>query len=109
MRQMNYFLTAFATLLVVLVGAQGAWSDAIKDRMLARLPVINELKVQGLVGENNQGFLEFRGGKKPQTDVIQAENEDRREVYKTIAARQKATPEFVGQARAAQIAAKEAP
>ena len=73
--------------------------------LLAALAVL--FCVQGLVGENNQGFLEFRGGKKPQADVIQAENKDRAAVYKAIAERQKTTPEFVGQARAAQIAEKE--
>lgn len=101
-----HILTLFA-LLGILFSAQGAFCDAIKDRMLARLPVINELKAQGLVGENNQGLLEFRTVQKPQADVVNAENQDRKEVYKAIAARQKTTPEFVGQARAAQIAGKE--
>lgn len=109
MRWKKNALPALAALLVMLFSAQGAYCDAIKDRMLDRLPVINELKAQGLVGENNQGFLEFRTGQKPQADVVKAENADRLEVYKTIAARQNTAPEFVGQARAAQIAGKESP
>lgn len=109
MRWTKPFLLAFAVLLVMLFSAQGAFCDAIKDRMLARLPVINELKAKGLVGENNRGLLEFRTGQKPQADVIKAENSDRLEVYKAIAGRQNASPEFVGEARAAQIAAKESP
>lgn len=99
-------LTLLATL-SVLFCVQGVLADGIKDRMKARLPVITELKAQGLIGENNQGFLEFRGGQKPDADVIQAENKDRAAVYKAIAERQKTSPEFVGQARAAQIAEKE--
>lgn len=98
---------AVLALLGILFTAQGAWSDAIKDRMLARLPVINELKANGLVGENNQGFLEFRTSDRPQADVINAENQDRQTVYAAIAARQNTTPEFVGQARAGQIANSE--
>jgi hypothetical protein len=93
----------------MLFSVQAAFCDAIKDRMLARLPAINELKAQGLVGENNQGFLEFRTGQKAQADVVNAENQDRREVYKAIAMRQNTAPEYVGQARAAQIAGKESP
>ncbi len=108
MRSNTLCVVMLLTLLGTLFSAQDALCDAIKDRMLARLPVINELKAQGLVGENNQGFLEFRTGQKPNADVINAENQDRKEVYKAIGARQKTTPEFVGQARASQIAGKEA-
>ncbi len=97
------------TFFLVMFCVQNAFADGIKDRMLSRLPVINALKAQGLVGENNQGLLEFRGGQKPNADVISAENADRQEVYKAIAARQKTTPAFVGQTRAAQIAEKESP
>ncbi|MBM9532179.1 YdbL family protein [Desulfoprunum benzoelyticum] len=109
MRTMKHPLLILMTLFLAVFCAQGVFADGIKDRMLARLPVINELKAQGLIGENNQGYLEFRGGKKPNADVINAENADRQAVYKAIAARQKTTPAFVGQTRAAQIAEKESP
>jgi len=107
MRTTKYFIMTLLAVLAVTLCAQGAFAEGIKDRMKSRLPVINALKAQGVVGENNKGFLEYRGGKKPSQDVIQAENQDRLEVYKAIAARQKTTPEFVGKARAAQIAEKE--
>lgn len=93
--------------LLVLMLAQSALADGIKERMKARLPVITQLKTQGLVGENNKGFLEFLGPQKPHADVVQEENADRMAVYQAIAARQNTTPEFVGQARAAQIAERE--
>ena len=109
MRKMKHLIPILLALSFVMFCLQPGFAQGIKDRMLSRLPVINELKAQGLVGENNQGFLEFRSGKKPSADVINAENTDRQEVYKAIAARQKTTPAFVGQARAAQIAEKEAP
>lgn len=92
---------------LVLCASDGS-CDPIKDRMLGRLPAINALKAQGLVGENNRGFLEFRTGATPQADVVNAENQDRATVYTAIATRQNTTPEFVGQARAAQIAGNEA-
>lgn len=105
--RMRFFL--FLLLAGMFMSVQSVWSDSIKDRMLSRLPVINELKAKGLVGENNKGFLEFRTGEQPKADVIQAENQDRGEVYKAIAKRQDTSAEFVGQTRAAQIAGNESP
>jgi uncharacterized protein len=109
MRNMKHLMPILLALFFVMFCVQTGFAQGIKDRMLSRLPVINELKAQGLVGENNQGFLEFRSGNKPNADVINAENSDRQEVYTAIAARQNATPALVGQTRAAQIAEKEAP
>jgi uncharacterized protein YdbL (DUF1318 family) len=78
----------------------------IKQRMIARLPVIKSLKDQGIVGENNRGYLEFIGKKKEKEDVIAAENKDRKLVYEAIAKQQSTTVEVVGRHRAAQIAEK---
>jgi uncharacterized protein YdbL (DUF1318 family) len=84
-------------------------SKAIKQRMIERLPVIKALKDQGIVGENNKGYLEFVGAKKEKADVIEAENADRKMVYEAIAKQQGATVEVVGKHRAAQIANKAEP
>ena len=81
-------------------------SDSIKQRMISRLPVIKALKDQGVVGENNTGFLEFVGNRKEKADVIAAENKDRKLVYEAIAKKQGTTTEVVGKHRAAQIAGK---
>jgi len=78
----------------------------IKQRMIARLPVIKSLKDKGIVGENNKGYLEFIGQKKEQADVVEAENNDRQQVYEAIAKQQSTTVEVVGRHRAAQIAEK---
>ncbi|MBL0380364.1 MAG: YdbL family protein [Desulfofustis sp. PB-SRB1] len=91
------FLSLFlATTLVSAAGEQ--------ERMLARVPEINALKAQGIIGENNQGFLEFRTPDPAKQSLVQAENNDRRAVYSQIAASQGGTPELVGRRRAAQIA-----
>ena len=100
--------TVFLVFLATLVVVPSTWANGIKERMIARLPAITELKAQGVVGENNQGYLEFRTSDRSQASVVDAENKDRRTVYETIAQRQNTTPEFVGQARAAQIAGREA-
>jgi uncharacterized protein len=84
-------------------------AQEIKEQMKARLPAILDLKERGIVGENNQGYLELRTDAKEQEDVVAAENRDRREVYGAIAREQGTTEELVGQRRAAQIAQKAAP
>jgi uncharacterized protein len=84
-------------------------ADDIKTRMKDRLPVIVELKAQGIVGENNLGYLEFIGDKKAKPDDVAAENEDRKTVYEAIAKQEGTTAELVGKRRALQIAQKANP
>ena len=86
-----------------------ASSKAIKKRMIERLPTIRELKAKGLVGENNKGYLEFVGSKKEKSNVVKAENKDRKKVYGAIAKQQGTTIELVGKHRAIQIAKKAKP
>jgi uncharacterized protein YdbL (DUF1318 family) len=86
-----------------------AFADDIKARMKNRLPVIKELKAEGIVGEDNKGYLQFVGGKKAKTDVVAAENKDRETVYTAIAKQQGTTAELVGKRRALQIFKKAEP
>ena len=86
-----------------------AIANDIKTRMKNRLPVIKELKAQGIVGEDNKGYLRFVGGEKAKEDVVAAENEDRKTVYAAIAKQQGTTAELVGSRRALQIAKKASP
>ena len=86
-----------------------AVADDIKARMKSRLPAIKKLKSQGIVGEDNAGFLKFVGDKKVSADVVAAENKDRLTVYKAIAKQQGTTAELVGKRRALQIAKRAAP
>ena len=51
---------------MIFLGAVNTAAESIKDRMVARLPAINTLKDKGLIGENKDGFLEFRTGDKAQ-------------------------------------------
>ena len=71
--------------------------------MKARLPAIKSLKADGIVGENNNGYLEFIGGNRKNADVVNAENSDRQAVYAAIAKRQGTTVDLVGKRRAMQI------
>ncbi len=91
---------------IALTGVSGAMAQdlqTVKERMKERLPVIDDLKSRGIVGENNKGFLEFVGGNREKPEVVQAENADRAIVYQAIAKQQGVSPELVGQQRAKQL------
>ncbi len=96
----------FTFLMTLLWCAAPATSASIKDRMTARIPTIIALKDQGVIGENAQGYLEYRTGNKPDQQVVEAENKDRRLVYAQIAKNQGVDIALVGQRRAKQIAEK---
>jgi uncharacterized protein YdbL (DUF1318 family) len=74
-----------------------------KERMLSRLPVINQMKAEGIVGENNKGYLRFLGNQRVNEDVINAENTDRRTVYMNIAQNNGVSLEVVEKRRVLQI------
>jgi len=100
----------FTCLLVgFFVAGPSAFADDIKARMKKRLPIIVELKAKGIVGENNNGYLEFIGEKREHADVVAAENRDRKAVYKAIAKQQGTTVDVVEKHRARQIALKADP
>jgi hypothetical protein len=105
--------TVMTMLIFVLIGffvaGVTASADDIKTRMKKRLPVLKELKAKGIVGEDNQGYMQFVGAEKEKADVIAAENKDRKTVYAAIAKQQGTTAELVGKRRALQIAKKAAP
>lgn len=78
-------------------------SADIKERMAARIPAIDALKDQGIIGENNQGFLEYRTADKPQQQLVMEENKDRAMVYGAISQQQGAPVALVGERRAKMI------
>lgn len=94
---------------VLSLGSAPSDMEAIKARMMERLPVIMELKAEGIIGENNKGYLQFIGEKRVKEDIVNAENNDRRTVYEAIAKEEKVTVEFVGTRRALQIVEKAVP
>ncbi len=83
---------------------------AIQERMKARVPQIDQLKLAGLVGENNLGFLEQRGQLTPeQTQTMNAENTDRRALYNILANRLGLSAAVVGAQRATTLRDRSAP
>ncbi len=103
----KFFTTTISLLLsFMLISGASAFAGAneIKARMRARLGDISTLKAQGIVGENNRGYLEFRSGDRSKAAVVNAENSDRGQVYSQIAKQQGTTADLVGKRRALQIA-----
>jgi uncharacterized protein YdbL (DUF1318 family) len=102
-------LAAAMVVLFVVVSGVSAFAAGIKARMQARLPEIVALKAEGMIGEDNRGFLAFIGSARKKADIVAAENEDRRQVYAAIARQQGTTAEVVGRLRARQIAQNASP
>ncbi len=94
--------------LVLAVSSPG-WSGSLKQRMIERAPTIKQLKIQGIVGENNSGYLEFVGSAQPQADVVAQENTDRKAIYSYFAKQQNTTLAVVESVQAKRKAEKADP
>ena len=90
-------LLKFALIIIVLIMTSsivGAVSYDIKemtpevkaslDARRARYEQLAVMKAQGKVGENNRGYLEALESGDGVRDVVDAENNDRKSIYKTI-------------------------
>ena len=81
---------------------------SVKARIAQRLPQLDALKAKGVIGENNRGLVELRGGDAEAGDVVAGENKDREAVYAAIAKQAGTSADSVGRSRAKQIAANSA-
>ncbi len=95
--------------LFVLVSVANAFAEGVKARMQTRLPAIVALKGEGIIGEDNNGYLAFVGSARKQVDIVASENQDRRRVYAAIAKQQGTAAEVVGELRARKIAENASP
>ena len=102
-KNLYYFSLLFILVVSSLLVIVSAQSATIKERMASRIPTINTLKDQGVIGENSMGFLEFRSSNKSQEQLVADENKDRGIVYEAIGKKQGASPSVVGQRRATMI------
>ena len=103
-RNIHVLLAVFAVAVSVALLPHDLWAQGIKERMKKRLPVIVEMKEKGIIGENNNGYLAYVSDKKPNRDVVENENRDRKKIYAHIADKQGTTLEKVEKLRAKQIA-----
>ena len=84
----------------------------IKTRMKKREKDICQLKKDGKIGENNKGYLTELSNIKnvkaeeltdDEREIVNAENKDRKVIYKKFASRMKTSTEDVGKTRAVQF------
>ena len=101
-----FFTTSVCAIVSIFIFSPLSTANDIKERIKSRLPMINDLKSRGIVGENNQGYLEFKSPNREQENVVNAENNDRRQVYTIIGRQQGTSADVVGQRRALKIAKK---
>lgn len=73
-----------------------------------RTAIIKGLKLKGIVGENNKGYVELRNSNKKFDKVVKEENAYRKSIYVGISKKQGVSVTKVGKERASQIAKKAA-
>lgn len=77
----------------------------IKERLAERLPAINKLKTNLVIGEDNKGFLAVKGNiSATDKKIVDAENADRKKIYEMLAKKNGVSVEKIQTRRAAQIA-----
>ncbi|MGW8288454.1 MAG: YdbL family protein [Desulfobulbales bacterium] len=107
MKKYSILYTIAALFILLIFSTEGlcfAGAADIKARMQQRLPTIVQLKSEGVVGENNLGYLEFvPGAAQKMGNIVAEENSDRKMVYEAIAKQQNTTADLVGKRRAIQI------
>ena len=83
----------------------------LQSRFKARYPKLQELRNSGAVGETWDGWVQVvKGtGEKEVAEIVVAENVDRKALYVLLAARQKTTPELVGERNGLRIFKSAAP
>jgi len=87
------------------LAAVGQSVQSATERIKERLPQIDNLKAEGVVGETSEGYLAPREDLGPrQQSLLEAENADRRILYLSVAERTGQTAEAVGRQRAIRIA-----
>ena len=96
-------------MLFLLLSSPCVLADAVKDRMIQRLPAIADLKTKGIIGEDNRGYLGFVAGSRVMEEVIAAENSDRRAVYEIFAKQQNTSLDVVESVQGARKAEKANP
>lgn len=103
----SIFLVLLAALLFGVAPAtvHAQSKEALAKRFKERLPAIDKLRQAGLVGENNQGYLEPRGNlSTEQGKTVEAENADRKALYEMISKQLGVSANVVGERRAVDIA-----
>jgi len=98
-------IAIFVSCLLWILPSLANEKQELKERFLKRKPVIDMLKNEGRLGENNLGLLLARGTlSDEEKTMLKEENADRQVVYQEIADKNQISIEEVGKRRAVKIA-----
>jgi hypothetical protein len=92
--------------------ARAATEDQLKERFKQRYPKLVETKQPGTIGETYQGYVELVDEKSKDKDanaLVDAENADRKELYKIIADKEGTTADVVAERNAKRVFEKAKP
>ena len=92
-------LAALIALLIVpsMLLAKQSKMQQLRERFKERYPEVQALKQAGVIGETDDGYLDYVKQKDPKAEkTVDAENADRKTLYAEIAQQEQTTPELVG-------------
>ena len=105
MTRRTFIVSLLALALVPLV-AHASTKEELQKRFKERDPKLGELKQSGTIGETFHGYVELVDEKSKDTDaqsLVEAENADRKELYKLIAEREGTTADVVAERNAKRV------
>ena len=103
MTRQSIWSILIAAVLSLLLAAPAAAADMkeLQQRFKERHGKLQELKRAGTIGEASDGYVAFvKGEEKEAAKIVNAENADRRELYKLLAEEARTTPETVAKRNA---------
>jgi uncharacterized protein len=105
-------LLSLALLPLAAHAAAASREEELRKSFEQRYPKLAELKKAGTVGETFHGYVELVDEKskdKEAKELVDAENDDRKELYKLIADKEKTTAEKVAERNAKRVFEKAKP
>lgn len=104
-RSTMFALLAACVALLLPATAQADEMSDLQAKFKSRFPKLTELRNAGTVGETWDGWVQVvkGGGEKDVAEIVAAENTDRKALYALLAAKQKTTPELVGERNGLRI------
>jgi uncharacterized protein YdbL (DUF1318 family) len=85
---------------------RAATEDQLKERFKQRYPKLVEAKQAGTIGETYQGYVEIVDEQSKDKDakaLVDAENDDRKELYKIIADKEGTSADVVAERNAKRV------
>src|SRR5256885_11265982 len=101
MKIRNLFCLALLLLVPASIFAADNTAESLRERFKARLPQIQKLKSEGVIGETVKGEVDFVKDKPADAlPIVKEENTDRETLYKMLAEKENTTPEKVAERNA---------